>query len=148
MNHHDAARLARSLMNEHGLGHWTFQFDRRARTRLGCCKHGIQTLSVSERLLSQVDEATLRNTMLHEIAHALVGPGHGHDAVWRHKARAIGCNGNRCYDSAKVDPYADAPWKAACGCGKVYRRHRLNKQVRHYSRCSGCSTALTWKRVA
>ena len=33
----------------------------------------------------------IRDTILHEIAHALVGPCHGHDAVWRQKAREIGC---------------------------------------------------------
>ena len=34
----------------------------------------------------------VKNTLLHEIAHALVGPGHRHNRVWRQKAREIGCD--------------------------------------------------------
>jgi hypothetical protein len=32
-----------------------------------------------------------RQVMLHEIAHALVGPGQRHGQTWRDKALAIGC---------------------------------------------------------
>jgi predicted SprT family Zn-dependent metalloprotease len=44
----------------------------------------------------KVDEAKIRNTVLHEIAHALVGYIHHHDHVWKKKAIEIGCSGDRC----------------------------------------------------
>lgn len=135
-----AATLARTLMNEHGLGHWTFQFDR-ATVRLGSCHHGRQRITLSERIVRITDEATVRNTILHEIAHALVGPGHGHGYTWMSKAISIGCDGRRCHS---VDTWEVAKWLGTCGCGRKYRRHRLTKNVREHGRCPGCKTGITW----
>lgn len=132
-------------MNQHGLGHWLFRFDRRATVRLGLCSYRTKTISLSEKVILLTDEATVRNTILHEIAHALVGPGHGHDSVWRRKALSIGCTGDRCHS---VDVYAAAPWLGTCGCGTEYRRHRLSERIRQYGRCKKCKTGLTWQRVA
>lgn len=136
MNHHDAARLARALMNEHGLGHWSFQFDRSVR-RFGVCNFGTQTIGLSQRLATLNEEARVRNTILHEIAHALVGPGHHHDAVWRRKALAIGCDGRTCVDSRTV-ALPEAPWVGTCpACGKTTERHRLTKKGRTLA-CGRC----------
>ncbi len=33
----------------------------------------------------------MKQVLLHEVAHALVGPDHGHDQVWKDKALQIGC---------------------------------------------------------
>ena len=38
---------------------------------------------------------TIKNTTLHEIAHAVVGGHHGHDIVWVNYCKSIGCNGKR-----------------------------------------------------
>ena len=45
--------------------------------------------------LSTMDE--LCETIRHELAHIAVGPGHGHDVVWRQTARAFGSTGDRCH---------------------------------------------------
>ena len=37
----------------------------------------------------------IENTVLHEIAHAIVGAEHHHDRVWRDCAQRIGCTGDR-----------------------------------------------------
>ena len=36
----------------------------------------------------------IKNTILHEIAHALVGKKHQHDEKWKATALSLGCNGN------------------------------------------------------
>jgi predicted SprT family Zn-dependent metalloprotease len=131
-----ASRMAREMMNEHGLGHWSFEFDRSV-YRFGVCRHGRQTIGLSEKLVRLNDEAQVRNTLLHEIAHALVGPGHGHDSVWQRKARAIGCDGQRCYSSTDVAP-VPAPWVGTCpGCGVKAYRHRLTQKGRMLA-CGRC----------
>lgn len=37
----------------------------------------------------------IENTILHEIAHAIVGASHHHDKVWKDCAQRIGCDGSR-----------------------------------------------------
>ena len=85
--------------------------------------------------------------ILHEIAHALVGPAHGHDAAWKRAARALGAP-----DSARLSsslPAPDAPWVGTCPrCGAKRRLYRAPRRV---SSCGLCSRffdpalILTWE---
>src|SRR5687767_14955649 len=83
MNLYEAAHLAKQLMRQHGLDAlgWTFGFDH-ARRRFGRCDYTDKRITLSRALtfLNSVDE--VRDTVLHEIAHALT-PGAGHGARWR-----------------------------------------------------------------
>jgi len=131
-----AGTIARRLMNEHGLAHWNFRFDR-AKKRLGMCSHGRQTISLSAPLILLNDESTVLDTILHEIAHALVGPGHKHNHVWRAKARAIGCNPKACVSSADIVS-VPTPWVGTCpNCSTTIGRHRLTDKARRVA-CSAC----------
>lgn len=124
-----AASLARKLMNEHGLGHATFSFDR-SKSRFGYCReemrYGVKSIhiSLSEHLVRLNSEDEVRNTILHEIAHALVGNCHGHDWVWKTKAREIGSDGIRCYSRDDVVTPRFL-WEATCAhCNKTYGFNR------------------------
>lgn len=96
-----AHKLARTLMREHGLTGWEFGFDKAIR-RFGACYHGRKLITLSQTLVELNDETQVRNTILHEIAHALAGREHGHDNYWRKIAISIGDDGQRCYDSNLV----------------------------------------------
>ena len=95
MNLFEAGKLARSLMAEHGLNHWCFAWSR-AKKQLGLCDFIKETIYLSKILTPHREEKNVRNTILHEIAHALVGYGHGHNRVWRRKCIEIGGDGKRC----------------------------------------------------
>jgi len=132
----EAQKLAIELMDKHGLLdlRWYFKFDNAVR-RFGCCKHRLKTITLSKKLVALNDEAQVRDTILHEIAHALVGPGHGHDYIWKAKALAIGCNGERCY-SSKTVTQPEAKYKAVCTkCGHVHKR---NRRPRKKTSCGVC----------
>ena len=73
MKREDARALARSLMDAAGLTDWRFRFDH-AKRRAGACTHTSRTISLSGPLTDLYDEGTIRGVILHEIAHALVGP--------------------------------------------------------------------------
>jgi hypothetical protein len=101
-------------MAQHGLtaDGWTFEIDR-ATTRLGLCQYGPKVISMGTSYVGSADEPSVRDTILHEIAHALVGPHvlthtgavvrsgrgrpakTGHGWQWKVKAREIGCTGQR-----------------------------------------------------
>ncbi|WP_240917889.1 SprT family zinc-dependent metalloprotease [Phycicoccus sp. HDW14] len=88
-----ALAMGRRLLREHGLDGWSIVADR-AKTRAGVCRFGRRQIGISAPLTALHSEDEVRDTLLHEIAHALVGPEHGHDEVWRATAVRIGCSGS------------------------------------------------------
>lgn len=140
--------LAKGLMNGHGLSHWRLEFDRCVK-RFGCCKHGSRVISLSIPLCSINDFASVEDTILHEIAHALVGAGHGHDWVWKNKCIEIGCKPIRCYggdgDDTRVVPLR---YKAECGgCGVIHYKTRYKEMIGRKRSCR-CQSHISWdKRI-
>jgi predicted SprT family Zn-dependent metalloprotease len=139
----EVRRLALQLMSEHGLAGWTFAFNRHKRS-MGVCRYSVQRIELSIHLVDRNGADEIRDTILHEIAHALVGPDHGHDAVWKARCRAIGATPKRC-------GYADMPagkWQACCrACNKVFSRHRRPKRQTGWF-CLACGPErgkLTWQ---
>jgi predicted SprT family Zn-dependent metalloprotease len=98
----EAQAIAEQLMAEHGLlPRWKFHWNDNYR-EIGCCRwlstrrYRGPSISLSRPVIEVNDRAFLVETILHEIAHALAGPRHKHDAIWREIARRIGCTGDRC----------------------------------------------------
>lgn len=128
----EARRLGLALLEEHGLRDWSLTFDR-AKRRAGACRYATRQISLSAPLtvLHPVGEVT--DTILHEIAHALVGARHGHDAVWRATALRIGCTGQRC---TSVDaPTIEGAWVGTCPSGHRLTRHRRPARPMACGRC-------------
>jgi len=132
----DAARLGRRLLDRHGLRDWSIVFDR-AKRRAGICRPGRKEIGLSAPLTSIHPEAEVRDTILHEIAHALVGVRHGHDAVWRATALRIGCNGARC--SSEDAPTIPGDWVGTCPAGHRLTRHRRPQRP---AACRTCSSSF------
>jgi hypothetical protein len=140
----DARRLAARLMHEHGLRDWTFAFDN-AKTRAGVCRPGRRQIGLSRPLTALHDEAGVRDTILHEIAHALVGPRHGHDAAWRAKATQLGCSATRCVPEGAAR--VDGAWVGTCPAGHRFTKHRQPRRVSSCTQCSASFNAyhvITW----
>jgi predicted SprT family Zn-dependent metalloprotease len=128
-----AVELAERLVAEHGLTGWQVRLDH-ARRRAGVCHFGPRTIGLSAPITRITDEDAVRDTILHEIAHALAGPRHGHDAHWRRVARQIGCSGERCV--AADAPAVETPWVGVCAAGHQVGRHRRPERVMTCSQCS------------
>lgn len=128
----EAKDLALNLMAKHGLieSGWSFRFDN-AKRRFGCCFYRKRVISLSKELTEIREESNVRNTILHEIAHALVGYGHGHSSVWKKKAIEIGCNGQRCSNDATLK----GKWVGVCPAGHVHYKHRRPQGKRSCALC-------------
>jgi predicted SprT family Zn-dependent metalloprotease len=95
--------LAKTLFEKHELDKqgWVFRFDT-SKKRFGCCFYGRKVISLSLDIALLNSEEEIKETLLHEIAHALVGPGYGHGEFWKCKAKMIGASPERCYSLDKV----------------------------------------------
>ena len=127
-------KLGTDMMAQFGLSGWRLRLDH-ARRRAGQCDYTNKTISLSRYYVSYAEDSHIRDTILHEIAHALVGPRHGHDAVWRQKAREIGCTATRCHTLS----FSHARWKMRCpnGCFETERHRRSQGLV-----CARCRTSV------
>jgi len=135
MDQEGAARMARDLMAEWGLGDWRFAFDAAVR-RFGHCRFDDRTITLSRHLVALNDEALVRDTVLHEVAHALAGAKHGHDGVWRRYALEVGARPDRTFGDEVASP--PARWVGTCpGCGTRLERHRLRRRTRQLA-CAAC----------
>ena len=135
---------ANALLREHGLDArgWTFAFDN-AKRRGGQCRHSDKTITMSKHLVPMWDEGQVRDTLIHEVAHALVGPHNGHGSVWAAKMRELGAKPERTHSNETVQGRYSA-WCPNCAT-EVYRAHRFTaamRQGRHLH--STCRTAVTW----
>ena len=83
------AGMARRLMDEHGLTGWALAFVE-ARKRLGHCHFQDGMIRISRTHALEGSEEQIRDTVLHEIAHAIAGYEAGHGPLWKATARRIG----------------------------------------------------------
>ena len=136
--------LALELMTEHCLIQkgWILKFNR-AKRIAGICDESKKQIILSRVLLPLHTDESVKDTILHEIAHALVGCKHGHNRVWQRKAKEIGCDGKRCYDpnSAFVEGgkeaiIAQSKYTMTCPeCGHVIPAHRKPKINKACGKC-------------
>ena len=83
------AGTARRLMDAHGLTGWTLAFVE-AKRRLGDCHFKDRVIRISRSHALEGSEAQIRDTVLHEVAHAIAGREAGHGPLWKATARRIG----------------------------------------------------------
>ena len=85
------ARLCTTLC---GLTDWKWTVEKMGSDCLGYCCHHTETLKLTPKLLGK-GQLEIRNVIIQELAHALAGPGHGRDLVWRLWCSALGLEAAR-----------------------------------------------------
>ena len=65
---------------------WKFGFDL-APVRGRVCRYTEKQTTLLVTYCSKASKAEIEDTILHKIAHAIVGPQHQHDAVWKAAAQ-------------------------------------------------------------
>ncbi len=121
-----------------GLEDWELKLSYQRR-HLGYCRPMRKTISVSLRYMERNPFHIMKDTLLHEIAHAvhfLETGKTGHDNGWKEVATRVGCAPQRCA-SVKGLIVPEGKYTGECrSCGKTVQFYR--KVKRTYS-CSSCS---------
>ena len=86
--------MAKKLMADHGVEAMHFRFGYGWKYRGRCTR---DTIIIELFFALRSDIATVRNTILHEIAHAVVGIDCRHREEWQNKAREMGVTWSNRY---------------------------------------------------
>lgn len=123
----NAEKLAKELMIQYKITDFKFKFSDSFRV-FGYCSETNKEISLSRYLTELNGESEVRDCILHEIAHALT-PNCSHNEIWVRVAKAIGANGQRCYDDNLVEK-PTCKWSARCeNCDIKILRHRKNNRL-------------------
>ena len=122
---------------------WQIGIDH-AMKRLGQTDYNKKLITISKHFLRgpNCSESKIRNTVLHEIAHCLVGPKHNHDKVWKNMALKIGCNG-KVTESMDIP---DAKWLMYCP-KKCFKQTYLRKPKTEGKVCLKCNSCPILKNL-
>lgn len=139
--------LAHQLMMKHGLTQdgWRFEFSTSKR-RVAVCKFKEKKIEYSMYCIGKTPLSEIRDTILHEIAHALVGFEAGHNHVWKQKCIKIGARPQRLasevtQNTAKHNYVIKCPT-----CARQWKRYRLKKSM-HGAQCPSCKTVVKIYKV-
>jgi hypothetical protein len=120
-------KLAKDLMQQHGLDGWLFRWSN-AKTYYGYCLGTDKIIELSKPLtLLNSFEDTL-DTILHEIAHALAGCENGHNWHWKMACAKVGAKPERCYDSTQIKQPVKK-YVGKCLNGHKTTAHRKTKRA-------------------
>lgn len=76
------------LLEKHKLSHWNIHLDK-SKTISGWCNRQQRTIGFSRVWIEHCNQKEVKDTILHEIAHALTKET-GHGATWKAKAKELG----------------------------------------------------------
>jgi predicted SprT family Zn-dependent metalloprotease len=154
--------LARELMQKHGIGHWDLKWIN-SHSYAGLCWtyhwHTTPSLSrgkieLSWNFFEVFSDFDIKDTILHEIAHALTptpvqktSTGRTrriqHGAEWKAKAKEIGCTGQRCVSETAAKP--KSKYKGICPNGHESNANRLTWGAKHGRSCGKCDNTFNPK---
>ena len=99
----ECEKLVKELFEKHNLIDYKFEWKKRLVkwSCAGSCNYKKKVITLQPTYVEKNDIKEITNTILHEIAHALM-PKHKHNKFWKRKAIEIGCTGSRTYSSKVI----------------------------------------------
>lgn len=139
MTEEELKQIAEELVYKYLDRSWTIVYSKKMTSTYGTCNYDRKEIKLSIPLSTYKEKEETVDTILHEIAHALVGKGHHHDDVWKQKAKEIGCSGKRTYGIQPRELRRPSQHRYTYRCPKcgaeIVRRKRINRSVS----CGYCS---------
>lgn len=139
MNRDDAIALTLAHIEQAGLSTtvWKPVINTRMRRLLGRCDYGRGMIELSAVYVDHNDECEVEQTIVHEVAHAVAGPGTGHGRAWRQAALRLGHDPDTL-GAINYTATVPMPWLLRCGsCWRVIRKgfRRTDVSRRWCSKC-------------
>lgn len=131
-------RYASACLRDHGLTGWTFAWDH-AKRRLGSCRYQDKRITLSRHFVAHNRHRhdQIRDTILHEAAHALAWTHHGekgHGPHWRAWCRELGAvpRASALPESVEATPCNYVLRLKDTGeiVGRYYRKPRFARQIK------------------
>lgn len=93
MNRSQAHQLCKDELIKAGLADWGVRLSVQDKDKsyLGLCSYKDKVIILNGFHVDIHPDLEIIDTIKHEVAHAVVGSGHGHDEVWATKAKELGC---------------------------------------------------------
>jgi len=163
VNLSEASNLCLALMAKHELLKYNYTFSWiNSKNVFGCHKGFDRKICLSRPLVLLNNEDDVRDTILHEIAHALVYIRNGfryrlsenkrkcsHDDVWKKVCIEIGCKPKRCYNTEKVNCPEPKYELIHIATGKVIKRNHNKPNFEKYANkkyvLRGIISSVEWK---
>lgn len=142
MTINEVYELAVSLKNKHPeLYGWNISFNKRKKA-IGLCNYAKREILISILFIPFMSDKAIKNTIVHEIAHALT-KGHDHDYVWRNKCIELGGTGERLSGAESfvdgkdgVKDFCESNSKYTLTCPTCGSKSFLNRKPRIDRSCS------------
>lgn len=139
MTRNEINLLANQLIYKHSeLSMWRFGFSNK-KASYGTCYYKKRIIALSSYFVDSMTDEAIKDTLIHEIAHALT-PGRHHDWVWRRKCIELGGNGQvrgSAKEFLKDNVTLESKYSLVCPCcGKITPIHRKPKRIYSCGKCS------------
>ncbi len=137
-----AEKLARELMDSHGLQDWTFKLDECPSEVWFMQRRDEDDTPVSRHHVAHHTTEQVRETILHEIAHALVPDHVAHGEEWKAMAKAVGAVPKAC--AGDDHSIIEGPWLVSCSSAV---RSGVSARKTYIYRFKCCGRYMQWHNV-
>jgi len=134
-------RMAAEMQARLGLTDWEVKIVTGARRRLGQTLYDQKLVTLTAWYVDLNDTSEIRDTLAHEFAHAIVGPGHRHGPKWKAVARSLGAT-----PRARATGIKSLPARLIATCEYCSQRFYRERQPRLPRLCR-CTRGMTTRPV-
>ena len=143
MNIDEAKQLANELLKQHNLYEYTIEYTQ-SKSILGACNDTKKTIKLSVPYILLNTKETVKNIILHEIAHAIAGNENNHNWKWQKVAKQIGSTGSRLASQETISPTRQYEYTCPICQQKIYRYRKFTKLA--CGKCCRCQLYSSYRR--
>ncbi len=141
MLRNEVVQLGRKYLDHHGLDNWEIGFQNKYQHHLATTFHVPKIIKFTKWYVEYNSYKEIYQTLLHEIAHALVGMGLGHGAVWKAKALEIGVVNPSAFKDRSTFNMRPAKYTGKCNC---YSKFTAQRKRKTNGVCRTCLAPIEW----